>query len=67
MLQCELCNYFKREKGRRAGCACEFTGLAFRSMKELERDEYPCAKMSYDQYLQRLEKEKASRKLAEAI
>jgi hypothetical protein len=67
MLQCELCNYFLRAHGKRGGCACEFTGRLFRSPREMEGEEYPCADVSYEQYLQRLLREKSKREVAEAI
>lgn len=67
MLNCDLCDYYKiisndENTGEGKAAFCEFSGFIFtKDLWDLDM-EYPCRNISYEEYLQRLQKESAMQK-----
>ena len=49
MLECELCDYLKRVKGKDI-CRCGFTGHVFGEQRGFDLEEYPCRHKNYAEY-----------------
>ena len=53
MLNCELCDYYKKLDCAGKCGTCQFTGVVFAKKPETLEMDYPCAGVSYAAYLSR--------------
>jgi len=53
MLNCNSCDYFSMEKGKKL---CEFSDHLF-IKNPLDMDKYPCQDLTYDSYLLKIKNE----------